>query len=72
MLDVHAVGVLEIAALLVPFESESVPDSELKLEVNERETRVEVLTPSGGASIELDLGSPVVRLPRVTTMMSAT
>jgi len=40
MLDVHAVGVLEIAALLVPFESESVPDSELKLEVNVDENDV--------------------------------
>ena len=72
MLDVPAVGAVEIAALLVPFESESVPKSGLNLEVGDHSTRVEALTPSGGASIELDLGSPVVRLPRVTTMMSAT
>lgn len=70
-LDTSAVGALEIAALLVPFESESVPDSELELEVGEHMTRVDVVTPSGEASIELDLGSPVVRLPRVTTMRRA-
>jgi uncharacterized heparinase superfamily protein len=69
--DVHAVGVLEIAALLVPFESESVPEARLELEVGDRGTRVEVLTPHGEESIELDLGSPVIEMRRVTSTMRA-
>jgi hypothetical protein len=70
--DVDAVGAFEIAALLIPFASESVPNAGLQLEVGDRETRVEVSTPYGEELIELDLGSPVVEPPRVTTMMRTT
>ncbi len=69
--DVHAVGILEIAALLVPFESESVPAAAVQLEVGERVTRVEVLKPHGEELIELDLGSPVVEIRRAASMMRA-
>jgi hypothetical protein len=69
--DVDAVGAVEIAALLVPFESELAPDGRLQLEDGDSWTRVEVLTSDREERIELDLRSPAVELRRVTSMMRA-
>jgi hypothetical protein len=56
--DVEAVGAVEIAALLLPFESQSVPHCEVDLEVESETTRIRVKTPHGEETIELGLRNP--------------
>jgi hypothetical protein len=69
--DSRAVGVLEFAALLVPFDSASVPEAGLQLETGDLGTRIDVSSPEGEESIELSLGSPTVEFRRMTQVMRA-
>jgi hypothetical protein len=55
--DVMAVGVVEIAALLLPFVSERAPEVELEMDVASGATRIHVRTPDGEETIVLALAS---------------
>jgi uncharacterized heparinase superfamily protein len=61
--DVEAVDVVEIAALLLPFESERAPEVELEMDGASDATRIHVRTPDGEERIVLALesSSPDVR-----------
>ena len=62
--DVEAVGSVEIAALVVPFQSESPPDIGLELGERNEATTVRVRTPAGEETLDLELASNAVRVRR--------
>ena len=65
--DVEGMGVVEIAALLLPFESERVPEAELEMEAGET-TLLHVRAAGAEKSIELALGSSSPRFRRAASL----
>jgi uncharacterized heparinase superfamily protein len=64
--DLRASGSVEVATLLVPFESDSTPQASIGLDVTASRTVVELAGADPGGTIELDLASPVPRVRRQT------
>jgi uncharacterized heparinase superfamily protein len=64
--DLRASGSVEVATLLVPFESDSTPLASIGLNMTASGTVVEWAGAEYGGTIELDLASPVPRVRRQT------
>jgi uncharacterized heparinase superfamily protein len=62
--DVRASGSVEMATLLVPFESDSPPQASIGLDVTASGTVIELAGAAPVGTIELDLASPVPRVRR--------
>jgi uncharacterized heparinase superfamily protein len=62
--DLRGSGSVEVATLLVPFESDSTPQASIGLDVTASGTVVELEGADPGGTIELDLASPVPRVRR--------
>jgi uncharacterized heparinase superfamily protein len=60
--DLRASGSLEVATLLVPFESDSTPQASIGLDVTASGTVVQLTGADAARTIELDLASPVPRV----------
>jgi uncharacterized heparinase superfamily protein len=62
--DLRAFGSVEVATLLVPFESDSAPQASIGLDVTASGTVVELSGADPGGTIELDLASAVPKIRR--------
>ena len=69
--DLEAAGVVEVAALLAPFEGDSASDVHLEIELTPAETRVQVMGASGVELVEIALGSKDVTVRRSLTAGAA-
>lgn len=66
--DVAAVGTVEIAAFVVPFQSETPPDTHIEFRSGRDASTVVLRTPAFEETLRLDLGSPAVRVERAPSV----
>jgi hypothetical protein len=65
--DLRASGSVEVATLLVPFDSDSTPEASIGLDVTDSGTVVKLAGADPGGTIEVDLASPVLPVRRAAT-----